>query len=73
MKNTIIKMVMIIDIICMVMGFCAIEKYANLFSVLFTAFTILIFAWFILINQNYIQKKVDRMLGRQYKENGGNE
>lgn len=64
MKNKIIKMVMIIDIICMVMGFCAIEKYANVFSVLFTAFTILIFAWFISVNQNYFQKKVDRMLGR---------
>ena len=64
MKNIIIKMVMIIDIMCMVMGFCAIEKYCNIFSILFTIFTILIFAWFILINQNYIQKKVDRMLGR---------
>lgn len=62
MKNIIIKMVMIIDIICMVMGFCAIEKYCNIFSVLFTAFTILIFAWFISVNQNYFQKKVDKML-----------
>ena len=64
MKNKIIKMVMILDIICMIIGFCAIEKYANVFSVLFTAFTILIFAWFISVNQNYFQKKVDRMLGR---------
>ena len=64
MKNKVIKMVMIIDIICMVMGFCAIEKYTNVLSVLITAFSLLIFAWFILINQNYIQKKVDRMLGR---------
>lgn len=64
MKNKIIKMVIIIDIICMIIGFCAIEKYANVFSVLFTAFTILIFAWFISVNQNYFQKRVDRMLGR---------
>lgn len=64
MKNKIIKMVMIIDIICMVMGVCAIEKYTNVLSVLITAFSLLIFGWFILINQNYFQKKVDRMLRR---------
>lgn len=64
MKNKIIKTVMVIDIICMIIGFCAIEKYANVFSVLFTVFTTLIFAWFISVNQNYFQKKVDRMLGR---------
>lgn len=64
MKNKIIKTVMVIDIICMIIGFCAIEKYANVFSVLFTVFTALIFAWFVSVNQNYFQKKVDRMLGR---------
>lgn len=64
MKNKIIKMVMIIDIICMVMGFCAIEKYTNVLSVLITVFSLLIFAWFISVNQNYFQKKVDKMLGR---------
>lgn len=64
MKNKIIKMVMIIDIICMVMGFCAIEKYTNVVSVLFTVFTVLILAWFVSVNQSYFQKKVDRMLRR---------
>lgn len=64
MKNIIIKTVMIIDIICMIIGFCAIEKYTNILSVLFTIFTLLIFAWFISVNQNYFQKKVDRILGR---------
>ena len=64
MKNKIIKMVMILDIICMIIGFCAIEKYTNVFSILFTVFTILILAWFVLINQNYFQKKIDKMLGR---------
>lgn len=64
MKNKIIKMVIIIDIICMIIGFCAIEKYTNVFSILFTVFTILILAWFVLINQNYFQKKIDKMLGR---------
>ena len=64
MKNLIIKIVMIIDIISMIIGFCAIEKYCNFSSILFTLFTILIFAWFILINQEYFQKKVDRIIGR---------
>lgn len=64
MKNIIIKTVMILDIIFMIIGFCAIEKYTNILSVLFTIFTLLIFVWFISVNQNYFQKKVDRMLGR---------
>lgn len=64
MKNKIIKIVMVLDIIFMLIGFCAIEKYTNVLSVLITAFSLLIFSWFILINQNYIQKKVDRILGR---------
>lgn len=64
MKNKIIKTVMIIDIILFIYSICAIEKYCNIQSILLSFITIFIFAWFISVNQNYFQKKVDKMLGR---------
>ena len=57
MKNTIIKTVMIIDIILFLLGLNMIEKYCNVQSILLTLFTLLIFAWFVYVNQNYFEKK----------------
>lgn len=65
MRNAIIKFVFALSIIGIYMGceyICS--NGINIFAILTIVISLIIFKWFISVNQNYFQKKVNKMLGR---------